>query len=164
MSNIFRDSESLGKSNGKKWSNIWTFVFGSGLKSPHKKKFFFADSALQNMVETTLHDGLLGFWVFLVHPPMASVLWSASVKRCFVSRMRDFLKTVLYCFGPYWLFLTVFHTSARGSIVGRMQHFLMWIFLSHRPIFLGILNFHEMAYWAALCSPPEAPGPRWGSI
>ena len=25
MSNIFRDSKSLGKSNGKKWSNIWTF-------------------------------------------------------------------------------------------------------------------------------------------
>ena len=34
MSNIFRDSESLGKSNGKKWSNIWTFSFGSGLKLP----------------------------------------------------------------------------------------------------------------------------------
>ena len=25
MSNSFRDSEFLGKSNGKKWSNIWTF-------------------------------------------------------------------------------------------------------------------------------------------
>jgi hypothetical protein len=59
MSNIFRDSESSGKSNGKKWSNIWTFLFGSGLKSPRKKKFFFfADFAL-------------------VHPPMASVLLSA---------------------------------------------------------------------------------------
>ena len=34
MSNIYRDSESLGKSNGKKWSNIWTFLFGNGLKSP----------------------------------------------------------------------------------------------------------------------------------
>ena len=41
MSNIFRDSESLGKSNGEKWSNIWTFLFGSGLKSPRKKKVFF---------------------------------------------------------------------------------------------------------------------------
>ena len=38
MSNIFRESESLGKSNGKKWSNIWTFLFGNGLKSPCKKK------------------------------------------------------------------------------------------------------------------------------
>ena len=41
MSNIFRDSESLGKSNEKKWSHIWTFLFGSGLKSPRKKKFVF---------------------------------------------------------------------------------------------------------------------------
>ena len=41
MSNIFRDSEPLGKSNGKKWSNIWTFLFGSGLKLPRKKKGFF---------------------------------------------------------------------------------------------------------------------------
>ena len=59
MSNIFRDSESLGNSNGKKWSNIWTFLFGSGLKSPHNFFFFFfADFALQNMVETSLPDGL----------------------------------------------------------------------------------------------------------
>ena len=46
MSNIFRDSESLGKCNGKKWSQIKTFLFES------------ADFALQNMVETTLPDGL----------------------------------------------------------------------------------------------------------
>ena len=41
MSNIFLDWKCLGKSNEKKWSNIWTFLFGSGLKSPRKKKFFF---------------------------------------------------------------------------------------------------------------------------
>jgi hypothetical protein len=59
MSNIFRDSESLGKSNGKKWSRIGTFLFGSGLKLRRKKKFvFLVDFALQNMVETTLPDGL----------------------------------------------------------------------------------------------------------
>ena len=58
MSNIFRDLESLGKSNGKKWSQIGTFLFGSGLKLRRKKKFFLADFALQNMVETTLSDGL----------------------------------------------------------------------------------------------------------
>ena len=82
-----------------------------------------ADFALQNMVETTLPDGLetsgqgcianfgifldifeflrfgwfffrfpkkMGFWAFLVHPTVVSVLLSASVERCFVSRMRDF--------------------------------------------------------------------------
>ena len=41
MSNIFRDSESLGKSNGKKWSQIWIFLFENCLKSPRKKSFFF---------------------------------------------------------------------------------------------------------------------------
>ena len=41
MSNIFRDSESLGKSNGKKWSQIWTFLFGNGLKLANKKIVFF---------------------------------------------------------------------------------------------------------------------------
>ena len=42
MSNIFRDSEFLGKSNGKKWSQIWTFLFENCLKSLRKKKFFFS--------------------------------------------------------------------------------------------------------------------------
>ena len=41
MFNIFRDFESSRKSNGKKWSNIWTFLFGSGLKLPRKNKCFF---------------------------------------------------------------------------------------------------------------------------
>ena len=41
MSNIFRDSESLGKSNGKKWSQIWTFLFENCLKSPRNLFFLF---------------------------------------------------------------------------------------------------------------------------
>ena len=41
MSNIFRDSESLGKSNEKKWSQIWTFLFESCLKLPRKIKLVF---------------------------------------------------------------------------------------------------------------------------
>ena len=40
MSNTFRDLESLEKSNGKKWSQIWTFLLKNCLKSPLKKKFF----------------------------------------------------------------------------------------------------------------------------
>ena len=56
MSNIFRDPESLGKSNGKKWSQIGTFLFGSCLKSPLPKKM--AGFALQKKVETMLSDGL----------------------------------------------------------------------------------------------------------
>ena len=41
MSNIFRDSESLGKSNGKKWSRIWTFLFENCLKPPRNYIYFF---------------------------------------------------------------------------------------------------------------------------
>ena len=41
MSNIFRDSESLGKSNVKMWSHIWAFLFESCLQSPRKQKLFF---------------------------------------------------------------------------------------------------------------------------
>ena len=64
MSNIFRDSESLGKSNGKKWSQIWTFQFENCLKSPRKKKFF-----------SSLFFGLLRFLVFLMVflPPLPKV-------------------------------------------------------------------------------------------
>ena len=32
----------------------------------------------------------MGFRLFWVHPTVVSVLLSASVERCFVSRMRDF--------------------------------------------------------------------------
>ena len=41
MSKVFRDSESLGKSAGKKRFQNWTFLLWSGLKSPRKKSFFF---------------------------------------------------------------------------------------------------------------------------
>ena len=60
--------------NGKKWSQILKLLLIKGVKSPCKKKFCLASFALP--------AGLL----------LVSVLLSASVKRCFVSRMRDFLK------------------------------------------------------------------------
>ena len=44
----------LGKSNGKKWYQIQTLLFGSSLKLQCKKSLFFSDFALQNMVERTL--------------------------------------------------------------------------------------------------------------
>ena len=46
----------------------------------------------------------LGFWVFLVHPTVVSVLLSASVERFFVSRMRDFFGWGLKIMkGPKWV-------------------------------------------------------------
>ena len=41
----------------------------------------------------------LGFRVFSVHPTVVSVLLSASVERCFVSRMRDFSSSNKYGVG-----------------------------------------------------------------
>ena len=41
MSNIFRDFESSGKSNGKKWSQIWTFCLWNWSKIATQKKVFF---------------------------------------------------------------------------------------------------------------------------
>ena len=60
---FFRDSESLGKSNGKKLSNICTFLFKNCLKSLHKKIFFFADFALQNMVEPLVEGRIANFGI-----------------------------------------------------------------------------------------------------
>ena len=37
----------------------------------------------------------IGFGVFLFHPTVLSVLLSASVERCFVSRMRDFSNYIM---------------------------------------------------------------------
>ena len=41
MSNIFRESESFGKRNGKKWSQIWTFFVWKWSKIAAQKKSFF---------------------------------------------------------------------------------------------------------------------------
>ena len=62
ISNIFRYSESLGKSNGKKWSQIWTFLFENCLKSPRKKN-------------SSLSLVFFGFWSFLTVflPPLPKV-------------------------------------------------------------------------------------------
>ena len=38
MSKLFRFSESLWKSNGKKWSQILKLLLTKGVKSPRKKK------------------------------------------------------------------------------------------------------------------------------
>ena len=42
----------------------------------------------------------LGFWLFLVNATVVSVLLSALVERCFVSRMRDFAPVFHVC-GPF---------------------------------------------------------------
>ena len=122
MSNIFRDSESMGKSNGKKWSNIWTFLFRSGLKSPRKKSFFcVADFAL-------------------VHPPMASVLLSALVERCFVSRMRE----IYFYFEKDVWNLDIFDWEPT-------KMFVFLHFFSHLLFHLELLSTHMTSITLYMC-------------
>ena len=72
-SKLFILLEFLGKSNGKKWSEIWKLLLIKGVKLLRKKKFFFDKFWLTSRI-------------FLV-----LVLLSASVKKFFVSRMFFFL-------------------------------------------------------------------------
>ena len=46
MSKVFRDFESLGKSNGKKWYQIYKPLIIMGVKSPGAKKLFLGKSCL----------------------------------------------------------------------------------------------------------------------
>ena len=87
-----------------------------------------------------------GFGVLLVHPPMASVLLSASVERCFVSCMRDFSLN----FTPWiwhWLPWPCHNiTLGRGEGVG-------WYYLIfEQPLIRGNLAWwHHWNYsWVAM--------------
>ena len=113
ISKLFQYSESLGKSNVRKWSQIRTFLFKNGLKSlPQKKflQFFFFCSLYLNIFLSPLPEvqrsnfldigNPWGKWWNEVVPYLSPVcrifllyilvLLSALVKRCFVSCMRDF--------------------------------------------------------------------------
>ena len=76
MSKLFKFSQFLGKTNGKKWSQIQILLVIKGIKSPRKKSLIFDKFCLTSRI-------------FLV-----SVLLSASVERCFVSCMQDFFSSV----------------------------------------------------------------------
>ena len=65
MSKSFRDSESLGKSPGKKWSQNWTLFLGGGLKSP-RSSFFFCWFCLITLKRSQKTKGVERFsWYFL---------------------------------------------------------------------------------------------------
>ena len=81
-----RFSESLGKSNGKKWSKIWNFLLINGVKSPRAKKncFFLANYALlagffwyRRYYPHWSRDALSPVCrIFLVHPKLESFFYN----------------------------------------------------------------------------------------
>ena len=76
MTKLFRFSESLVKTNIKKWSPIGILLVIKGVKLPREKKSLIFD------------EFCLASRIFLL-----SVLLSALVEGCFVSRTRDFFYT-----------------------------------------------------------------------
>ena len=73
MSKIFKDSESLGKNNGKNWSQIWKLLIINGVISPRKSNSFWANFALLRriflvLVFLTPFNGIL--------PPLLKVQFS----------------------------------------------------------------------------------------
>ena len=80
MSKLFIFTESFGKSNGKKWSQIWKLLLTKGVKLPNKNSLFiFFFSFFSKFVL------LAGFFLVLV------LLFTLG-KSFFVSHMRDFSK------------------------------------------------------------------------
>ena len=67
----------------------------------------------------------MGFGIFLVHPPMALVLLSASVERCFVSRMRDFFFLIYPITSPELKLLI--RSDIKG---GKMQRLAKYVYHS----------------------------------
>ena len=78
MSKLFRFSESLGKSNGNKWSQIWKLLLIKDIQLPRKRSLFIGEFCLARRI-------------FLV-----PVLLSTLVGRFFVSCRRDLFKFFLY--------------------------------------------------------------------
>ena len=54
MSKVFRDYESLGKSNGNKWSQIWKLLLIKGVKLLRKKNCFQTNFALMSRIVMVL--------------------------------------------------------------------------------------------------------------
>ena len=121
MSKLFRFLESLGESNGKKWSQIWKLLLRKGVKLPRIFFFFFFFFFCEFCLTSRIFSVL--------------VLLFTSVKRCVVSRMRDFFH--------YILFINIFFH----------QKHLSWFFfgsqkisLRRKTIFLAIFLSRNSSY------------------
>ena len=86
----------------------------------------------------------LGSWVFLVHPNVVSVLLSASVERCFVSRMRFFFFFHLADL-PILLFFCCLQAKSPTFLLllylSKPPYFPVVFSLTNYPTFLLLMSF-----------------------
>ena len=71
-SKLFRFSESLGKSNGKKWSQILKLLIIKGVKLPHKKNCYWANFALANGFKKK-REIIHILWISVLPPPLIHI-------------------------------------------------------------------------------------------
>ena len=126
MSNIFRDSESLRKSIGKKWSQIWTFFFENCRKSPRKKKFFFLTFSLLRYRFFFTFFGLLRFSVFFNGLFALFLSFSFIVQQpiLWLSALQTTIST-LFAFRLHYYIITIF---GKGGVT---RH--VWILQEGKP-------------------------------
>ena len=95
----------------------------------------------------------MGFWVFLIHSTLVSVLLSASFERCFVSRMRDFfsmLFTIFTVFNNFYFcrFLPFLKTISTIFHIFHNFHWFSPYFTnlnSFAPFFLVFHSFNSFS-------------------
>ena len=70
MCKLFRFSESLGKCNEKKWSQIWKLLLTKGVKSPRQKtpKFFHCFTPFKRLFAPTSQSPMSKLFTFLESP------------------------------------------------------------------------------------------------
>ena len=112
-------------------------------------------------------SNFFGFWVFLVHPTVVSVLLSASVERCFVSRMRDFYKDNFDCLRTIMTIATttkmLLSISCCSFIFLRSSSCLLLLLLLvvilEKPAGLlhGGLLASLISIWLCCCNCPDSP-------
>ena len=116
MSKLFKFLKSLGKSYGKKWSNIWKLLLIKGVKSLRIKIFFF----------------FFFFFCEFCRIFLVSVLLSALVERFYVSHMRYFLVNCLKAhlhlkfFKCFFLVFKAEIKLSQGKLVQTRNSFL-WV-------------------------------------
>ena len=161
MSNIFRDSESLGEKNGKKWSQIWTFLFENCLKSPRKKKFFSSLFSLLRYRLTVFLPPLpkVGCPIFLeIQNPLGKVMERSGLRlepfvwNCQKLPHKKKFFLLIFPFKTGWK--PRFPMDLRPLVKGRIANF---------GIFLEIFEFFCFGYFFSVFQTIKVFGYTWST-
>ena len=101
-SNFFRYSEFLGNSNGKKWSQIGTFLLKNGLKLPRQKKKIFCGFCylFKHLFASTSKNPMSKLFRFLYSFGKSNgKKWSQIWNFCLIQGVKPLRKKTFFFFG-----------------------------------------------------------------